>query len=88
MAKKAQEEVFASGQNCLRRRTNLYSLKNLLLLLLFTLQYCIGFATHQHEFATGKRQKSNLESLERNFAKCPARCGSDILLNFCWATGL
>ena len=51
MAKKAQEEVFASGQNCLWRRTNLYSLKNLLLLLLFTLQYCIGFATHQHESA-------------------------------------
>ena len=28
-------------------------LKNLLLLLFFTLQYCIGFAIHQHESATG-----------------------------------
>ena len=35
------------------RRVSKNFLKILLLLLLFTLQYCIGFAIHQHAFAMG-----------------------------------
>ena len=31
----------------------MWELNNILLFYFFTLQYCIGFAIHQHESATG-----------------------------------